>query len=101
MFIFFITTIFSWIMFNIFSAKREGEQPKIGFNVLIPMQNGDCFHLHHWLSFTILLVAIILVYWLKGYSFKSIYFQAFSGFLVGGIIEDFKYSDKFEFIQKC
>ena len=82
------------------SAPKEGENPKVGFNFVFYDKNNECIHIHHWVIMIILIsVTISLVCISKGWFNIPILFLL--GFFLGALLEDFRYKDAFEFRKKC
>lgn len=91
-------------LYTLLGATREGENPKIGINLLISVGSGDCFHAHHWLLYSIfacvysaLVCCVFRAFWTQHACLSSAVF----GFCFGAIASGLRYSDAFEFVQTC
>jgi len=74
-------------MFNYKSSKKQA---------LMLIWNEKCFHIHHWITYGILLLAMLFV---KFFPMDIDYIAIF--FIVGLILEDFLYRDIFQVREKC
>lgn len=89
------------VVFDSLSAKEPGQTPKIGKNILIYLGNGKCIHIHHWTILLTLLIMLIIIFRLSDCT-ESPWVYLIAGFLIGGILQDFKYGKSvFKFKQKC
>ena len=63
---------------------------------LLLIWNDKCFHMHHWITYGILLLAMLFI---KYFPVEIDYIAIF--FIVGLILEDFLYRDIFQIREKC
>ena len=63
---------------------------------LMLIWNDKCFHIHHWISYGIILLAMLFH---KFFPMEIDYIVIF--FIVGLILEDFLYRDIFQVREKC
>ena len=97
---FFAGMILSIAMFILFGAKRAGEKGKVGISVLIYINKDKCLHIHHWMIFLALLIIVIIFLKLSKCSTPPPVYLLI-GFLVGGVLSGFRYSDAFVVKKKC
>lgn len=97
---FIIGVIVGFTLFYIFGAKKEGSNPKIGFNMVFHEDQKNCIHIHHWVLCLIiaLIITIIVI-------FCKFYFNPFIlllyGVLLGASLEDLRFKDFLKFKTKC
>lgn len=82
--------IFGFFLAYILNYKSSKKQ------ALMLIWNDNCFHIHHWISYGILLLAMLFV---KFFPVDIDYIAIF--FIVGLILEDFLYRDIFQVREKC
>lgn len=89
-----IATILSYIIFDYMCSNVENNKNKVGISLQIYYRNHDCFHVHHWVILSVLLVCVSFI--------KNIKYRFFlSGVCFGGILQGLKYRDRFIFCKKC
>lgn len=97
---FVIGVIVGFTLFYIFGAKEEGDNPKIGFNMIFYFGGKNCIHIHHWvLCLITALIITIVVLFCKFYFNPVILFLY--GLLLGASLEDLRYKDFLKFKIKC
>ncbi len=78
---------------------KEGTKPKIGNNLEIKVRNGKCFHLHHWIIFTSILLFLFI--FKKNLELNEDLYYFLLGICLGFIIQGLIYKDRFIFLEKC
>jgi hypothetical protein len=89
----------SVIGFLVFALLSRGVKqcPAIPFIVQFRINSrNQCFHVHHWLIFLGVLVALVLLA-----RHDTQWFSFSLGFCLGAILQGFTYSDAFTFISPC
>ena len=87
--------IFGYLFFNLICSEKENGKNKVGLSFQIYIKDKECFHIHHWLILTLLLIYNLTI--VKDIRFKYILY----GFCFGGIIQGLKYKDRFIFCKQC
>jgi hypothetical protein len=78
-------------------SVRINYDKKKSFREELKLYWGDsCFHLHHWITYS-LFIGLILV----GKYISSFYMNCIIALLFGIICEDFLYGDVFKLREKC
>jgi hypothetical protein len=77
-----------FVVFWILGARRAGQEPKLGANILLYRPSGHCFHIHHWMLFAALGVVALLA---RKADPRAAMMAA--GFAVGASLEDLRYPD--------
>jgi hypothetical protein len=97
---FIVGVIIGFVLFYIFGAKKEGDKPKIGLNMILYTGNGNCVHIHHWVlaAITSLIITATVLSTCKNFNPIIIFVY---GFLLGSSFEDLLYKDFTKFNQKC
>lgn len=89
---FIIGIIIGYALFYIFGAKKEGDKPKICFNMIFYFAEKNYIHIHHWVLFLFAsLIITIVVVFCKFYFNPFVFFLY--GFLLGVSLEDLRYKD--------
>lgn len=89
-----IGTILGYIFFETFCSDTENNKNKIGISLQIYYRNQECFHVHHWVILSVLLVCVSFI--------KNIKYRFFlSGVCFGGMLQGLKYRDRFIFCKRC
>ena len=97
---FIVGIIIGFVLFYIFGAKKEGEKPKFGLNMILYRGNGNCVHIHHWVFAAIIALIITATVLSTCKTFNPTIIFVF-GFLLGSSFEDLLYKDFSKFNQKC
>ena len=82
--------VFGFFLAYILNYKSTKKQ------ALMLIWNDKCFHIHHWISYGIILLAMLFI---KFFPMEIDYIAIF--FIVGLILEDFLYRDIFQVREKC
>ena len=83
--------VIGFIFSALIGVNKVGTEPTLGSNFILLGKNG-CYHIHHWISNTAIIVLIILTILLcKGHFTPVI--QFIIGLLLGSSIEDLHYRD--------
>ena len=92
--------IVGFSLFYIFGAGKEGSKPKIGFNTVLYIGDGNCVHIHHWVhaAITALIMTATIIFTCN--FFTPVILFAY-GFLLGASLEDLRYKDFMKFRKKC
>ena len=85
-----IAILFGFILAYVLNYKSTKKQ------ALMLIWNDKCFHIHHWISYSMLLLVILFA---KYFPIKIDIYIIF--FLIGLILEDFLYRDIFKIREKC
>jgi hypothetical protein len=86
----FFAVLFGFLIAFILNYKSSKKQ------ALMLIWNDNCFHIHHWISYGIILLAMLFH---KFFPMEIDYIVIF--FIVGLILEDFLYRDIFQVREKC
>jgi hypothetical protein len=97
---FVIGVIVGFTLFYIFGAEKEGDNPKIGFNMIFYFGGKNCIHIHHWVIFLIFALIITIVVRFGGFYFNPVILFLY-GLLLGASLEDLRYKDFLKFKIKC
>jgi|SaaInlStandDraft_6_1057023.scaffolds.fasta_scaffold48176_2 hypothetical protein len=97
--IFVFTLLLTLIMFLILQPKQN-ENPIIGFNLNLYINNNTCFHIHHWVYMLLLTLIIVTTVIFRNGHF-TIPILIIMGFLIGGSLSDLAYSDFLHFTNTC
>jgi hypothetical protein len=63
---------------------------------LILIVNKNCYHIHHWITFTIFIILMLIGKFTNNYILTGII-----GLLIGGILESFLFKDTFKIKNNC
>ena len=85
-----IAILFGFILAYVLNYKSTKKQ------ALMLIWNDKCFHMHHWITYGIILLAMLFI---KYFPVEIDYIAIF--FIVGLILEDFLYRDIFQVREKC
>lgn len=85
-----VAVIFGFILAYVLNFKSKKKQ------ALMLIWDEKCFHIHHWITYSFIIVIILLT---KYYSISIDYLVVF--FLLGLVLEDFLYRDIFQIREKC
>lgn len=97
---FIIGVIVGFTLFYIFGAKKEGSNPKIGFNIILHLRGKKCIHIHHWVLCLLIALIITIVIILCKFYFNPFILLLY-GLLLGASLEDLRYKDFLKFKTKC
>ena len=95
--IYLISTIITLIIYLIAEPKQGTNN---GVNLLFYGGNSYCYHIHHWIWSTFLIIIVVLSILLSKGVFTP-YIIVILGILSGIILSSLKYSDSFSIKQKC
>ena len=87
------------IMFSV-----QPEQGKVGrFGILVIYRGRDkrCLHVHHWLTFSLLALFLLLGAWCSGNMRPTTRLLTVLGLLLGVAVSDVAYSDSLILLQRC
>eukprot|EP01012_Entosiphon_sulcatum_P016987 TRINITY_DN2183_c0_g1_i1.p1 TRINITY_DN2183_c0_g1~~TRINITY_DN2183_c0_g1_i1.p1 ORF type:complete len:196 (+),score=13.63 TRINITY_DN2183_c0_g1_i1:64-651(+) len=103
--LFVAAALFGFFLYFTLGAKHTGTQPKVAFNILVyrksgPQGQGLCWHVHHWMwmGFIALVIGLTL---LLGKGQLTIPAVFMFGFLLGGSLEDLRYTDFYKINSLC
>ena len=87
------------IMFSV-----QPEQGKVGrFGILVIYRGRDkrCLHVHHWLTFSLLALFLLLGAWCSGQLQPTARLLVVLGLLLGVAVSGAAYSDSWSLLQPC
>jgi len=100
LFSFVVSAIFGLALFLIFGATKEGEQPKVGSNLVLYRGHDSCLHLHHYTLMLLMSLTIVAtVYGSQGIFTPTI--TGVLGFMFGASLADLRYNDFLKFRVSC
>lgn len=99
--LFLVSALVGFAVFKFLGADSDGGEPKVGFNLLLFRTEGNCDHIHHWMVFAALSVAVAAAVRASGGSFQYPAIVAYFGFALGASLEDLTYGDWYRIEQPC
>ncbi len=99
-FSFVVSAIFGLSIFLVLGSPKEGEQPKVGFNLVLHRGENKCFHAHHWMTLLLLSIVVCTTVFMSQGCFNP-YITGSLGFMAGASLADLRYTDFLTFSVPC
>ena len=94
----FISIILGFILLYLINYLPEKKDKKNTYILeLYLFINGQCYHIHHWITLSIILILIFLINRID----NIIILNIIVGFILGAILEDFLFKDEFKLKNNC
>jgi len=92
--------LLSFLFFSMVAGQKEGESPRIGKSIIVPVSESKSCHVHHWII-GLVFVFLILTSWPEATPTPTSHrrwrtsssFSLLLGLALGGFIHGFTYKD--------